>query len=54
MNDNSPTVDKIIFEKGYMLDNIAIICWRCNAIKGSATIKELNLLYNWMVNYVKI
>lgn len=34
---SSPTLDKIIPEKGYVKGNIAVICKLCNSTKGSGS-----------------
>lgn len=39
--DNSPSIDRIIPEKGYVKDNIIVTSWRANKIKTNATIDEL-------------
>jgi len=45
---DSPTVDRIDNTKGYTKDNIAIISWRANSIKGNATLKELKSIVKWL------
>lgn len=52
VNDRSPTVDKIVPTLGYVISNIAIICWKCNVIKKDATLLELKSLLTWMSNHV--
>ena len=46
--DNSPTLDKIIPELGYVKGNIAVISKRANTIKNNATIKEIEMLMEWL------
>lgn len=41
---NSPSIDRIIPEKGYMRDNIRIISNRANTLKSNASITEINLV----------
>jgi hypothetical protein len=48
IGDNSPTIDKIIPEKGYVKDNIAVISARANRIKCDASLEEFELIYNWL------
>lgn len=51
VNRHSPTVDRIIPELGYVVGNIAIICWKCNVIKKDATLSELKNLLAWMSSH---
>jgi hypothetical protein len=37
---NSPSVDKVIPEKGYVKGNIRVISWRANMIKSCGTAEE--------------
>jgi hypothetical protein len=39
--DNSPNIDRIIPEKGYVAGNIRVISFRANRIKSNATVEEL-------------
>ena len=48
IGDNSPTIDKIIPEKGYVKGNIAVISARANRIKCDASLEEFELIYNWI------
>lgn len=41
---NSPTVDRVKPELGYVKGNIVVISWRANMLKKDATIEELILL----------
>lgn len=45
---HSPSIDRITPEKGYVKNNIQIISWRANDIKGNATIEELKKLIEYM------
>lgn len=45
---NSPTVERIYPERGYVLGNVALICFRCNTLKRDATIEELEKVVAWM------
>lgn len=51
VNDRSPTVDRVVPTLGYVISNVAIICWKCNAIKKDAALVELKNLLAWMMNY---
>lgn len=48
IGDNSPTIDKVIPEKGYTKDNIVVMSARANRIKCDATLDEIELIYNWL------
>jgi len=48
MGDNSPTLDKIVPELGYVKDNIAIISLKANRMKGAANLEEINQLSRWV------
>lgn len=45
---DSPSIDRFDSDKGYTIDNINIICWRCNNIKNSSTIDDLEMVARWM------
>lgn len=38
---NSPSLDRVDSTKGYTPDNVRVISWRANKIKGDATPEEL-------------
>ncbi|MGZ2448490.1 hypothetical protein ACVIRO_001244 [Rhizobium ruizarguesonis] len=48
--DNSPTLDKIIPERGYVPGNIQIISYRANRIKNNATVDELQRIAAYMLS----
>lgn len=45
---DSPSIDRISNDLGYIADNIAIICLRCNHLKRDASIEELTAVVNYM------
>ena len=47
-NDNSPSMDRVNSSMGYIKDNVAILCWRCNKHKQDATSKELRTIADFM------
>lgn len=51
--DNSPSIDKIIPEKGYVCGNIVVVSWRANRIKNDAKIEELLEIYNYFSKFTK-
>ena len=49
-NDNSPSIDRIDNLKGYTKDNIRIVSWRANNIKGIGSIDDHIKLVDYMIN----
>lgn len=43
-----PSADRIRSDRGYVEGNVALICWRCNYVKGPATAKELKGIVRWL------
>lgn len=39
--DNSPSIDRIDNRKGYVSENILVVSWRANRLKGDASFDEL-------------
>lgn len=48
INPDAPSIDRFDSSKGYTLDNINLICWRCNNLKSDATARELETIAAWM------
>ncbi len=46
--DNSPSLDRIVTELGYVKGNVAVISWRANKIKSNATLEELEKIVKWL------
>ena len=46
--ENSPSIDRIDSQKGYTRDNIQIISWKANRIKGYASVEELEMLLSYL------
>lgn len=46
--DNSPSLDRIIPEKGYVPENIIVISHRANRIKNNATVDELEKVASFL------
>lgn len=46
--DNSPSLDRLIPALGYVRGNIAVISFRANAIKNSASADELRAVADWL------
>lgn len=53
VSPNSPTLDKIIPELGYVKGNIQVISNRANSMKNDASISELLLFAEWVFNNFK-
>jgi hypothetical protein len=49
--DNSPSIDRINNNFGYIRGNIMIISWRANRIKGAATADELMAIARYCQSY---
>ena len=50
---NSPSLDRLDSSKGYTKDNINIISFRANFIKGNATFEEFEAIYKWWKSELK-
>lgn len=48
-NNNSPSIDRIIPQKGYIKENIRVISWLANSIKNDSTLNQLEKV----VQYIK-
>jgi hypothetical protein len=46
--ETSPSVDRIDSTKGYTKDNVQIISWKANRIKGYASIEDLEILLSYL------
>lgn len=51
--DNSPSLDRLIPELGYVPGNIAIISYRANMLKRGASLKELRAIVLWMEKQIE-
>ena len=49
--DDSPSIDRIDPNKGYVKTNIQIISMKANRIKNDATLDELKLVVNFLENH---
>ena len=52
-SDNSPSLDRINPNKGYVKGNIRVISFRANSLKSNATIKELQAILKDAKKYPK-
>lgn len=46
--DSSPSIDRIDSSKGYTIDNIQVISWKANRIKGAASLQDLEMLVAYL------
>ena len=46
--ERSPTLDRIVGERGYVPGNVAILCWPCNKLKGGSDVLRLRKLLAWL------
>lgn len=44
----SPSLDRLDNTKGYTIDNVRVICWRCNDLKSDASLAELVAVVRYM------
>jgi hypothetical protein len=49
-SQNSPSLDRIVPELGYVKGNIQVISYKANRLKSDASLKELELFANWILN----
>ena len=45
---NSPTLDRVNSDYGYIKGNVRIICWRANLLKGNLTLDQAKNLVLYM------
>lgn len=45
---NSPSIDRIVPEVGYIVENVRVISQRANSLKGNATLEELEALTEYV------
>ena len=48
---NSPSLDRIVNDKGYVPGNVAVISFRANLLKRDATIEELEAILSYMKSH---
>ena len=46
--DFSPTLDKIIPERGYVKGNVQVISWRANRLKSNGTLDDFKAIVRWL------
>ena len=53
VHDNSASLDRIDNTIGYVPGNVVVVCWRANAIKRDATLKEIQQIAVYMHRFQK-
>lgn len=48
MKDDSPSLDRMVPNLGYVVGNISVISQKANRIKTDATSEEVGKVYSWM------
>lgn len=49
----SPSLDRLIPERGYVPGNVAVISWRANTIKSNADYRQIGAVYRWLKRLTK-
>lgn len=52
VDDNSPTLDRIIPWLGYVRGNVVVVSWRANRIKSDASAAELRQIADWLDKHI--
>ncbi len=51
--DNSPTLDKVHNEMGYVRGNVVVVSWKANRLKNNATVGELQQLASFYLQHLE-
>lgn len=54
LGDDSPTLDRLIPELGYIKGNVRVISCRANRIKNDATVAELRRVADWLEQELEV
>jgi hypothetical protein len=46
--ERSPSLDRVDNSRGYVTDNVKVICYRCNRLKFNASVEELKTVIAYM------
>lgn len=46
--ENSPSLDRIVPEKGYVKGNVVVISQRANRLKNDASVEEIERILSWL------
>jgi len=47
-SNDSASIDRIIPELGYVINNVALICSECNRQKGDTSLEKMKHIVNWI------
>jgi hypothetical protein len=50
LHDNSPTLDRIVNERGYVPGNVLVVSFKVNRMKQNATVEELETVARFYRN----
>ena len=53
LKDDSPSMDRVEPQKGYIKGNVVIISAKANRIKNDATLEELEAATNWLREHLR-
>lgn len=53
LRNYSPTLDRLIPNKGYVVGNIAVLCHDCNRRKQDMSVEEMKDLIRWVENKIE-
>jgi hypothetical protein len=48
LSPDSPSLDRILVEFGYLLGNVQVMCTRCNSLKGGMTLEQARIFVAMM------
>jgi transposase-like protein len=48
--DDSMTIDKLVKEDGYVVDNVNLICFACNTVKNDGNSEDIYQVLNWLTD----
>jgi hypothetical protein len=51
--DNTPSLDKVIPERGYVRGNVRVVSMRANRLKSDATLEELKAILAYIENHIE-
>ncbi len=49
---NTPSLDRVFSEFGYVSGNVVIISWKANNLKSNLTLSELYSIYEYMIGFI--